>query len=183
LFVEKNNFYLIYLLEHHNDYKSYILIFNMVVNEGSSGIYLIGRGLTLNGFENSFVPGTREKDLYIEDRTSFGKSYNEDLGVLVAITSPRIAEELRQRVKQHYEEVSRMIFNTHEPKLNEQRGCWNFNMSKEDLEELAIYTNSKTAIKVYPSFAVKYSAIVAQTQIQKMDKIIEQSKIYQLGKL
>ncbi len=136
-----------------------------------SGNFIIGDGLSLEGF-NYYIKPNLEKDkikitdfMVFKERLGSG-SLNKHLLVSLIGKNGFLEEAVKKNMEEAYISIEK------DQKEKDLREMVARGYQVKYLEILGLYTNNKTALKVYQNLAIKYSSIDARNELNAFEEKI-----------
>ena len=138
-----------------------------------SGNFIIGKDLSLDGFNEYIKPHLEKREIKLTDFMIFnGNTFKYDdlksnKNLLISLISKLNLEE---KLKESFLEAKNIFNKTdYDHKKDKTYSFQIFYGDKPYIETLGVYENDKTASKVYQNLAIKYSSIEADNFLDEFE--------------
>ncbi len=133
----------------------------------TSGNFIIGNDLSLDGFNHYLKPNFEKYKVQITDIMIF-ESSNINKSLLVSLNGNN--GSLEEMIKKSFEEAHNSIEKDKKDNQKMVAYTWQLHLSDNNsFETLGIYQDDKTASKVYQNLAIKYSLIDSEKKLDEFE--------------
>lgn len=141
----------------------------------SSGNFIVGKDLSIQGFNHYVLPFLEKYKSEVTDIMSFKDRYEKYL--LISIIGDANKDTLERTINNSIKEARPLAEEDFQEKSRNKDNfsliAWPHELSFEHTKTLGLYQDNETASKVYQNLAIEYSARSVRTTLESELKLIK----------